>query len=310
MENTQTTTTNSDQTKQNQQQDNKNPSPSISPKTNPCPTSFLKENLFINTTASRQPSSGNNIPTNLQSNGNSTISSPSSNNVSQQQQSPQQQSDNTTSATSVKTEIIDKKSAITKAFNSLASAASCKSKYGHLLVNETDLNTQLTAEKTHWAKLNGVSMVDGDQIDFSIQPSPSVPFTENFVLQSASRLLLNSLEWIKSSNNAFKLLDIDVQTVLLQKNWFDLFALSMSQCAKNLSLSTILTNINYQFQSNFNQGKLDRTKFLMIKEQLFYLQTFINECGHLSITPVEYAYLKLISLFDYGKIKTLCFAFS
>lgn len=305
MENTPTTITSNDQTKQNQQQDNTNPSPSISPKTNASATSCLKENLFINTATSKQLSSDNNIPTNLQSNGNSSISSPSSNNMSQQQQqqqSPPQQSDDITSATSAKTEIIDKKSAITKAFNSLASAASGKSRYGHLLVNETDLNTQLTAEKTHWAKLNGVSMVDGDQIDFSIPPAPSLPFTENFVLQSASRLLLNSLEWIKASNNAFKLLDIDVQTVLLQKNWFDLFALGMSQCAKNLSLSTILTNINYQFQSNFNQGKLDRTKFLMIKEQLFYLQTFINECEHLSITPVEYAYLKLISLFDYGKI--------
>lgn len=177
-------------------------------------------------------------------------------------------------------------------------------------MNETDLNTQLTAEKTYWEKLNGASMVDRDQIEFSIPPSPSLPFTENFVLQSASRLLLNSFEWIKASNNAFKLLDIDVQTVLLQKNWFDLFALSMSQCAKNLSLSTILTNINYQFQSNFNQGKIDRTKFLMIKEQLFYLQTFISECEHLNITSIEYAYLKLISLFDFDSLSLNFFILS
>lgn len=39
----------------------------------------------------------------------------------------------------------------------------------------------------------------------------------------------------------------------------------------------------------------------IVNEQLFYLQNFINECDQLKITPVEYAYLKLISLFDSGK---------
>jgi nuclear receptor subfamily 2 group C len=93
---------------------------------------------------------------------------------------------------------------------------------------------------------------------------------------------------------------LEVQTVLLQKSWFDIFALGMSQCAKTLSFSTILTNISLQFHSNFNLGKIDEQKCLLIKEQLFHLQNFITDCERLNINQVEYAYLKLISLFDYG----------
>ncbi len=292
-------------------QDSSITSPSLSPKNLSSAQSSVKDNIFIGTNSKQADTPSVNNQTSASSSISITICS----------------SQESLLVPDVKGESLDKQSAITKAFDSLSRAASCKSKYSNLLRNDTDLNTELNIEKTHWAKLGGLSMVNEMQIEFSIPPSPSLPFTENFVLQSASRLLLNSFDWIKSSNNAFKLLDIDVQTVLLQKNWFDLFALGMSQCAKSLSLSTILTNINFQFQASFSQGKfqqlvaimftrftiyiiinmifvsgkIDRRKFLMIKEQLFYLQTFMSECEHLNITSVEYAYLKLISIFDYGK---------
>ena len=50
-------------------------------------------------------------------------------------------------------------------------------------------------------------MVTELQAKFSIPPLSTIPFGENLVLQSASRLLLNSFEWIKTSNSAFKLLE-------------------------------------------------------------------------------------------------------
>ena len=79
----------------------------------------------------------------------------------------------------------------------------------------------------------------------------------------------------------------------------------MSQCAKTLSLATILTNISLQFQTNLNNGKLTLKKSSVINEQLFYLQNFITECERLNITELEYAYLKLISIFDSGKSKNI-----
>lgn len=49
-------------------------------------------------------------------------------------------------------------------------------------------------------------MIDEQQANFKI-PQPKLSFGDNFILKSASCLLLNSFEWIKTSNNAFKLLE-------------------------------------------------------------------------------------------------------
>ena len=86
-----------------------------------------------------------------------------------------------------------------------------------MLSVETDLNTQLNQEKKYWSDLNGAPMVTELQAKFSIPPLSSIPFGENLVLQSASRLLLNSFEWIKTSNSAFKLLEY-----LFNFNYFNL----------------------------------------------------------------------------------------
>nr|ASL70608.1 nuclear receptor [Brachionus koreanus] len=190
---------------------------------------------------------------------------------------------------------VNKKDAILRAFDSLARAASNKNNLSTLLKGD-DMQTELANEKKIWEQLNGENMVNEEQTEFSIS-APILPFSENFILQSASRLLLQSFEWVKSSNNAFKLLDIDVQIVLLQKNWFDVFALGMSQCSKSLSLTTLLANLNVKYQNN-NTNR----KYSIINEQLFYLQTFINDCERLKLNQVEYAYLKLISLFDTDSI--------
>jgi hypothetical protein len=65
---------------------------------------------------------------------------------------------------------------------------------------------QTIYEKRNWELLNGKVMVDEKQVHFNISPS-MLPFSDNFILQSTSRLLLCSFDWIKNSNNAFKLLE-------------------------------------------------------------------------------------------------------
>jgi hypothetical protein len=87
--------------------------------------------------------------------------------------------------------------------------------------------------------------------------------------------------------------------VLLQKNWFDLFALGMCQCAKLLSLNTLLGNLHVKFNSN--RMRTNERKSQLINENLFHLQYFIHEFERLKVTPIEYAYLKLISVLDSGK---------
>ncbi len=75
-----------------------------------------------------------------------------------------------------------------------------------MLNDDVDLDTHLTIEKNYWKLLNNQQMVDEQQASFTI-PQPKLSFSDNFILKTASCLLLNSLEWIKSSNNAFKLLE-------------------------------------------------------------------------------------------------------
>ena len=75
-----------------------------------------------------------------------------------------------------------------------------------MVITNIDLNTQLNTERKFRQQLDGNVMVDEDQAQFSV-PALSLPFNENIILQLASRLLLNSFDWIKSRNNAFKLLE-------------------------------------------------------------------------------------------------------
>ena len=92
-----------------------------------------------------------------------------------------------------------------------------------------------------------------------------------------------------------------MQTVLLQKNWFDLFALGMSQWSKTISSASLLANINSKFDTYVNNGKLSEKKTTVLREQLVHLNTFISECDTLEISHTEYAYLKLICLLDSGR---------
>ncbi len=106
-----------------------------------------------------------------------------------------------------KNETLDKRMAITKAFDSLSRAAN-KTKPVGLITEDTDLNTKLKMEKKHQDDLTGCRLLNfTNDSDFTIQPSHSVPFTDNYVLQMASRLLLNTFDWIKNSNSAFKNLE-------------------------------------------------------------------------------------------------------
>ena len=76
---------------------------------------------------------------------------------------------------------------------------------GTLLRADVDLNTQLNTEKKYRDQLKGQCLVNEAQAQFTV-PVLSLPFSENIILQTASRLLFITFDWIKNSNHAFKLL--------------------------------------------------------------------------------------------------------
>ncbi|CAF1601766.1 unnamed protein product, partial [Didymodactylos carnosus] len=127
---------------------------------------------------------------------------------------------------------------------------------------------------------------------FTITPPTSptpVQLTESFICESASRILFQSIYWIKA-NNCFKLLDSNVQIILLQKHWLELFILSLLQCSNIVVLPNILATL-------LNK-KMSEKKSRQISEQLSIIQLLLNEFERLQLTPSEYAYLKLIIMFN------------
>ncbi len=76
---------------------------------------------------------------------------------------------------------------------------------GDLLRPNIDLNTQLNTERKYRELLKGQCLVNEAQAHFTV-PVLALPFSENIILQTASRLLFLTFDWIKDSNHAFKLL--------------------------------------------------------------------------------------------------------
>ena len=76
---------------------------------------------------------------------------------------------------------------------------------GDLLRSNIDLNTQLNTERKYRELLKGQCLVNESQAHFTV-PVLALPFSENIILQTASRLLFLTFDWIKDSNHAFKLL--------------------------------------------------------------------------------------------------------
>jgi len=77
-----------------------------------------------------------------------------------------------------------------------------------------------------------------------------------------------------------------IQISLIQNNWLSLFILSLLQCSSIVNLSNILTTLL--------ANSPDSNKY----QQLRRIQSLLYEFDRLQVTPMEYAYLKLISIFN------------
>ena len=75
------------------------------------------------------------------------------------------------------------------------------------LNGRVELNELISNEKKYWSQING-PLLNESQSKFSILPPGPIPitFSNKFICESASRLLFESVSWIKS-NSAFKLIE-------------------------------------------------------------------------------------------------------
>ncbi|XP_050526671.1 orphan steroid hormone receptor 2-like [Daktulosphaira vitifoliae] len=128
-------------------------------------------------------------------------------------------------------------------------------------------------------------------------PSPKCMYLNlHFICESASRLLFLTINWVQSLP-AFQLLSFETQLSLLRNAWPQLFVLGLTQCAEALSLMPILNSMLSQLQNeNVQSQNSSRAKELI--DYLNKLQDYLKEMENIDVSKVEYAYLKIISLFN------------
>ncbi|XP_029346600.1 nuclear receptor subfamily 2 group C member 1-A isoform X1 [Acyrthosiphon pisum] len=136
-------------------------------------------------------------------------------------------------------------------------------------------------------------------VNFPFQsPSPKYAYLNlHFICESASRLLFLSINWVQSLP-VFQLLTFEVQLSLLKSSWSQLFILGLTQCAQALSLIPVLSSMITHLQNDEIHNSPNSSKAKELIDYLNRIQDYITEMENIEVNDVEYAYLKLISLFN------------
>ncbi|CAF3387205.1 unnamed protein product [Rotaria socialis] len=182
--------------------------------------------------------------------------------------------------------------AITRAFDNLAKAASHTRSNTN---NKPVVSTQhhyLINEKYYWEQIERPLVTEMTSI-FTITPpappiNPDLQPTNSFICETASRILFQSIDWIKC-NTCFQALDTQLKIILIQNNWLPLFILSLLQCSPTVNLPNILTTLLTKKLDNYESNKYN---------QLRRIQSLLYEFDRLQVTSIEYAYLKLMLVFN------------
>jgi len=140
-------------------------------------------------------------------------------------------------------------------------------------------------------------LLEEKQLKFDLNvPRPMMQnLSIHFVCETASRLLFQTLNWIKSIQ-AFNLLKYDSQVGLVRNSWSDLFVLGLAQCSGLVSVPSILSLI-----VSHQQNRLTRdNKLLNIRDitaTICKIHEYVLALDKLKITDKEFAYLRAIALF-------------
>ncbi|KAL1129814.1 hypothetical protein AAG570_012758 [Ranatra chinensis] len=142
-------------------------------------------------------------------------------------------------------------------------------------------------------------LLEDNSVPFHVQgPSPMPAYPDvHYIYESASRLLFLSVHWIRNFS-AFQLFSTETQISMVRRCWTELFALGLSQCSRELGLSTIIASIIGHLQNSVANHKISAGRVKVVTEHICALQDYVNAMTSLSVNDHEYAYLKLLSLFS------------
>lgn len=161
---------------------------------------------------------------------------------------------------------------------------------------EKDLNDSLESEFEF-----DLPLIDDLDISFNLQTPTLVPsyLSIHYICESGSRILFQSVYWFKRIQ-AFKIFNETTQTILLRRSWVELFVLGLSQCSSDLSISTIITSLINSLKKSVVDDKIKPIKVKTISDHICRLQIFIQNMTLLNVDDYEYAYLRMLCLFNLG----------
>lgn len=145
-------------------------------------------------------------------------------------------------------------------------------------------------------------LLSNQDISFNLQTPPIVPnyLNYHYVCESGSRLLFLSVYWIKKVP-AFKLFNEETQVTILRTCWVELFAVGLAQCAQSLSLDAIMSSMVQYLKTCIEEEKILPQKVKRMSEHICKLQEFLHGMAALELDDYEFAYLKMITIFNSGE---------
>lgn len=144
------------------------------------------------------------------------------------------------------------------------------------------------------------SMEDGpifnaERSTFKLPLPTSSDLSMSFICETASRLLFLSVHWMKDvKHTGLKSSTIES---LMKSKWCDVFVLGLMQCSSSssLQLGPILNSINDHLLACNRLGDLSSSKLAGVQEEISRLLQISLLFEGAKLSPIEYAYLKLIS---------------
>lgn len=141
-------------------------------------------------------------------------------------------------------------------------------------------------------------VLDPALISFSLSPPlPAVPeMTPQFVCETASRLLFLSVHWARRLP-VFRSLPYSTQVSLMRNSWSDLFLLGLVQCRTQLCLPSLLSALASQLSHWLEEDRLPLQRAGQLTKHLARVRQLAASLESYSISPEEFAYLRLLALF-------------
>uniref|UniRef100_A0A182PLR4 Nuclear receptor domain-containing protein n=1 Tax=Anopheles epiroticus TaxID=199890 RepID=A0A182PLR4_9DIPT len=136
-------------------------------------------------------------------------------------------------------------------------------------------------------------------IQFDIQVPNVLPnyLSVHYVCETGSRLLFATVHWMKK-NHVFQMLSDGFQGELVRQVWPELFMIGLAQSSGQLSFNTVMLALIQYMKTVILNKKYSADVINYLKKYILLIQEFVNDLQKMNLTDHEYAYLRMLSIFN------------